>query len=120
VHGLGLPNSGMIDAPIAVNWPQRPLRSIDASAGRSAVTNFYSLLKNEHTVQSLCRLEPQTGRTHQLRVHMQHVGHPIVGDKLYGLPNDPAPRLMLHASQLSFLHPMLSDVVVHLECRQPF
>jgi tRNA pseudouridine32 synthase / 23S rRNA pseudouridine746 synthase len=120
VHGLGLPTSGVIDAPIAVNWPQRPLRSIDASAGQSAITNFYLLSKDEHSNQSLCRLEPQTGRTHQLRVHMQHIGHPIVGDKLYGLPNDDTPRLMLHASRLALPHPILSDVAVHLECVQPF
>jgi tRNA pseudouridine32 synthase / 23S rRNA pseudouridine746 synthase len=120
VHGNGLPERGVIDAPIAVDWPNRPLRQIDFDAGQSAVTHFELLSKDEHSAQSLCLLEPQTGRTHQLRVHMKHVGHPIVGDRLYGLPQDNSPRLMLHASRLQFKHPLDATKVIELNCPQPF
>jgi tRNA pseudouridine32 synthase / 23S rRNA pseudouridine746 synthase len=120
VHGTDLPQQGVIDAPIAVDWPQRPLRKIDMQAGQSAITHFKSLSKNEHAAQSLCRLEPQTGRTHQLRVHLQHIGHPIVGDKLYGLPHDDVPRLMLHAILLKFTHPMDAGKAIEIECPPPF
>ncbi len=120
VHGLDLQESGVIDAPIAVDWPQRPLRKIDFDAGQSAITHFQLLSKNEHSAQILCRLEPQTGRTHQLRVHMLHMGHPIVGDRMYGLAQDTAPRLMLHASSLQFAHPCNAAKVLVLYCPPPF
>ncbi len=120
VHGTTLAQSGVVDAPIAVNWPLRPLRKIDREAGQAAVTHFYLLSINERAKQSECVLEPQTGRTHQLRVHMQHIGHPIVGDRLYGLQLDESPRLMLHASGLEFAHPMVVDQVVQLNCPPPF
>jgi tRNA pseudouridine32 synthase / 23S rRNA pseudouridine746 synthase len=120
VHGTDLPESGVIDAPIAVDWPNRPLRKIDTVTGQSAVTHFYSLSKDEQTMQSLCRLEPQTGRTHQLRVHMQHIGHPILGDRLYGLPHEDVTRLMLHASSLKFMHPIDVGNAMQLDCPPPF
>jgi tRNA pseudouridine32 synthase/23S rRNA pseudouridine746 synthase len=112
VHGLNLPAEGVIDAPISVDWPQRPLRKIDFLNGKPAITRYQTLQKNEHSAQTLCRLEPETGRTHQLRLHMQHLGHPIVSDRLYGNAAnttdwaDSADRLMLHASQLAFMHPV--------------
>jgi tRNA pseudouridine32 synthase / 23S rRNA pseudouridine746 synthase len=120
VHGADLPDSGIIDASIAVDWPNRPLRKIDTEAGQSATTHFQTLSKNELLAQSLCRLEPQTGRTHQLRVHLQHIGHPIVGDRLYGKLNDDAPRLMLHASRLKFAHPADADKLIELNSPPPF
>jgi tRNA pseudouridine32 synthase / 23S rRNA pseudouridine746 synthase len=120
VHGLEMPECGVIEAPIAVDWPQRPLRKIDIEAGQRAITHFQSLSKDEHSAHILCRLEPQTGRTHQLRVHLQHIGHPIVGDRLYGLANDDAPRLMLHASGLKFLHPIDANKPMDLESKPPF
>jgi tRNA pseudouridine32 synthase / 23S rRNA pseudouridine746 synthase len=106
VHGLMRSNQGVIDAPIAKDWPHRPLHMVDLETGRPAITHWYLLLKDEHSTQSICRLEPETGRTHQLRVHMRHIGHPIVGDKLYGPDDDTAPRLLLHASALQMPHPM--------------
>jgi tRNA pseudouridine32 synthase / 23S rRNA pseudouridine746 synthase len=115
-----MPECGVIEAPIAVDWPQRPLRKIDIEAGQRAITYFQSLSKDEHSAHILCRLEPQTGRTHQLRVHFQHIGHPIVGDRLYGLANDDAPRLMLHASGLKFLHPIDANKPMDLESKPPF
>ncbi len=119
-HGSMLSESGMIDAPIAVDWPNRPMRKIDDATGKSAVTHFQLLSKSEHSAHILCRLEPQTGRTHQLRVHMQHIGHPIVGDRLYGQPNDAATRLMLHASALRFQHPIDSQNAMAIESPPPF
>ena len=112
VHGLNLPADGVIDAPISVDWPQRPLRKIDFLNGKPAITRYQTLQRNERSAQTLCGLEPETGRTHQLRLHMQHLGHPIVGDRLYGNAAnttdwaDSADRLMLHASQLAFMHPV--------------
>lgn len=120
VHGKNLPEQGVIDAPIAVDWPRRPMRVIDQAAGQTAITHYQLLSKNERLAQILCRLEPQTGRTHQLRAHMQHIGHPIVGDRLYGIPEDPAPRLMLHASGLELAHPTDSKIALKLQCPAPF
>jgi tRNA pseudouridine32 synthase / 23S rRNA pseudouridine746 synthase len=105
VQGLLQQRSGVIDAPIAKDWPRRPLHYVDFETGKPAITQYQLLSTDEHTAQSLCQLEPKTGRTHQLRVHLQHIGHSIVGDKLYGLPNDHTPRLMLHASGLELAHP---------------
>jgi tRNA pseudouridine32 synthase / 23S rRNA pseudouridine746 synthase len=120
VHGTDLPKSGVIDAAIAVDWLRRPLRKIDFVAGQTALTHFEKLSFDRRLAQSLCRLEPQTGRTHQLRVHMLHIGHPIVGDKLYGVASDDAPRLMLHASHLKFEHPILEGSVIELNCPANF
>ncbi len=120
VHGMVQPSSGVIDAPIAIDWPRRPLRKIDFEAGKSAVTHFQTLSKDEQTMQSLLGLEPQTGRTHQLRVHLQHLGHPIVGDTLYGLANEPASRLMLHAGGLALAHPLHPATSLEIESALPF
>jgi tRNA pseudouridine32 synthase / 23S rRNA pseudouridine746 synthase len=120
VHGVLQQSSGVIDAPIAKDWPRRPLHHVNFDTGKPAVTHYQLLSIDEQSAQSLCRLEPQTGRTHQLRVHLQHIGHPIVGDKLYGLPNDDAPRLMLHASSLEFTHPAHPEKSLKIESAAPF
>ncbi len=120
VDGAIVPTSGVIDAPIALDWPNRPRRRIDFQSGQRSVTHYQLLLKNEHSDHILCRLEPKTGRTHQLRVHMQHIGHPIVGDLLYGLANHDAPRLMLHANGLRFRHPIEPQREVNLDSLPPF
>ncbi len=120
VHGVLHPSSGVIDAPIAKDWPRRPLHHVNFETGKPAITHYQMLSKYEHSVQILYRLEPQTGRTHQLRVHMQHIGHAIVGDKLYGLPNDGATRLMLHASRLALAHPADADRQLKIESPAPF
>ncbi len=120
VHGKQMPIQGVIDAPISVDWPHRPMRKIDQVAGQSAITHFKILSKDEHSAHILCRLEPKTGRTHQLRVHMQHLGHPIVGDQMYGLPQDLSPRLMLHASELKFAHPIDKGDSILLQSAPPF
>jgi tRNA pseudouridine32 synthase / 23S rRNA pseudouridine746 synthase len=112
--------SGVIDAPISKDWPLRPLHHVNFESGKPAITQYHLLSVDDHSKQSLCRLEPQTGRTHQLRVHLLHIGHPIVGDKLYGLPHDDAPRLMLHASSLAFAHPAHSEKILQIESAAPF
>jgi tRNA pseudouridine32 synthase / 23S rRNA pseudouridine746 synthase len=125
VHGLNLQSEGLIDAPISMDWLQRPLRKIDFLNGKPAITRYQTLQKNEQSAQTLCRLEPETGRTHQLRLHMQHMGHPIVGDRLYGNAANAketttqTDRLMLHASQLAFMHPA-SGQTVNLLSPAPF
>jgi tRNA pseudouridine32 synthase/23S rRNA pseudouridine746 synthase len=94
---------GEVDLPIIADWPNRPLQKIDAS-GRHSLTRYSLLAYDEANNTSRILLEPVTGRTHQLRVHMAAIGHPILGDALYGDAGS-APRLLLHASSLSFIHP---------------
>lgn len=120
VHGIVEPANGTIDAAIAKDWPRRPLHCVNQERGKQAVTHYQTLTKDEHSAQSLLGLEPQTGRTHQLRVHLQHIGHPIVGDLLYGLPTDTSPRLMLHASGLELTHPEQTSKVLRLRSDAPF
>lgn len=101
VTGVLATADGEIDLPIAADWPRRPLRKIDA-AGQPALTRYRVLAQEARG----CRieLEPVTGRTHQLRVHLAAIGHPILGDALYG-DAATAPRLLLHASALRLAHP---------------
>lgn len=97
-----------IDLPIGVDWPNRPRRVIDWQAGKASVTRVQVLYFDSERQISHVLLEPMTGRTHQLRVHLQAIGHPILGDQLYAPPNiaEMAPRLLLHASALAFAHPV--------------
>lgn len=101
-----------IDAPIAADWPRRPLRIIDP-AGKPSQTRWRALAHDPPGWPGCTRveLEPVTGRTHQLRVHLAHLGHPILGDALYAgeAIAARAPRLLLHAQQLGLLHPRLGD-----------
>ncbi len=104
VYGKPRGNEGCINLPIIVDWPNRPLQMISHSEGRYALTRW-RLLAQEGPY-SRVQLLPQTGRSHQLRLHMQQIGCPIVGDTLYaGKHLNDEPRLMLHARQLSFTHP---------------
>jgi tRNA pseudouridine32 synthase / 23S rRNA pseudouridine746 synthase len=120
VHGLMTASEGVIDAPIAKDWPRRPLHIVDHEHGKSAMTRWHLLSKDEQSVQSLCRLEPETGRTHQLRVHMQHLGHPIVGDKLYATVHDASSRLLLHASAIQIEHPLHHSLILDLASEADF
>ncbi|ADE13199.1 RluA family pseudouridine synthase [Sideroxydans lithotrophicus] len=106
VAGRLEPETGEVDLPIAADWPKRPLRKIDSELGKPSLTR-YRLLELDVSA-SRVELEPFTGRTHQLRVHMAAIGHPILGDALYG-DESSAPRLLLHASWLSFAHPFSSE-----------
>jgi tRNA pseudouridine32 synthase/23S rRNA pseudouridine746 synthase len=98
---------GLIDLPIAADWPRRPLRIIDQALGKPSQTRWRSLRYNADTNTTKVELIPITGRSHQLRVHMQALGHPILGDALYAPAQvqAKAERLLLHACELRFLHP---------------
>ena len=98
---------GLIDLPIIVDWPRRPLRIIDAERGKPSQTRWRVLAFDAAANSTRVELEPVTGRSHQLRVHLQALGHPILGDALYA-PAEvqaKAARLLLHAAALQFTHP---------------
>jgi tRNA pseudouridine32 synthase/23S rRNA pseudouridine746 synthase len=105
VYGLIEEDSGEIDLPIASDWSNRPRQMICKERGRSALTRF-EVLKRE-TDRTRVLLKPVTGRSHQLRIHMRELGHPILGCDMYAHPEAlaMAPRLMLHATTLGFDHP---------------
>ena len=96
-----------IDLPILLDWPNRPVHIIDPS-GKPSVTRWRCVQQHATLPGSLLALQPQTGRTHQLRVHLKAIGHPIWGDALYAPPEvlDRAPRLLLHAQSLALQHPV--------------
>ena len=109
-HGLLPEQEGRwqeIALPIAVDWPNRPRRIICEASGKPSLTRWRVL---SHTQDGCTRLElePVTGRSHQLRVHLLAIGHGIVGDRLYPAPESApgAERLMLHATQIRFNHPL--------------
>jgi tRNA pseudouridine32 synthase/23S rRNA pseudouridine746 synthase len=97
----------LIDLPIAVDWPRRPLRIIDAVLGKPSQTRWRVLSVDALADTSRVALAPITGRSHQLRVHLQAIGHPILGDALYApeAVQRKADRLLLHAQALAFEHP---------------
>lgn len=97
-------DSGTINLPIAVDWPNRPRQHIDHEAGREAITDWRVIRRDEG--ETRVRLTPHTGRSHQLRVHMLALGHPILGDPFYATgPARDFPRLMLHSESLRLRHP---------------
>ena len=100
------PDWQLIDLPITLDWPNRPLRVIHAD-GKPSQTRWRALHYDADANTTRVELEPITGRSHQLRVHLKAMGHPILGDALYA-PADiqaRAARLQLHACELQFLHP---------------
>ena len=95
---------GTVDLPLIVDWPNRPRQMVDHENGRAAVTDWRRLKRSEN--ETRMRLMPRTGRSHQLRVHMLALGHPILGDPFYATgPARDVPRLMLHSEKLQFRHP---------------
>lgn len=116
VAGVLEADDGQVDLPVAADWPNRPRQKIDAEQGKRSLTRYRVLARNTDTTR--VELEPVTGRTHQLRVHMTAIGHPILGDALYGNQAS-APRLLLHAQSLGFPHPV-SNMPLRLECPAPF
>ena len=104
VWGEMAEKTGTVDLPLIVDWPNRPLQMVDHENGRAAVTDWRVVRKSGG--ETRVRLIPKTGRSHQLRVHMLALGHPILGDPFYA--TDQArdyPRLMLHSETLQFRHP---------------
>ena len=105
VFGNITEDNGFIDLPLIVDWPNRPLQKIDAKEGKSALTHW-QVLDREGDVTRVA-LMPETGRTHQLRVHMMSLGHTILGDRFYGnvAEINLANELQLHAKDLMIIHP---------------
>ena len=108
-----LEGEGCVEVPLMTDWPYRPRQKVDFETGKAAKTLYQSLAYHAKDDLSHIRLTPVTGRSHQLRVHMQYLGHPIMGDKLYH--PDPAGfylnRMALHASELSFRQPLSGEVL---------
>lgn len=96
---------GRIELPLIVDWPNRPRQKVCHETGRAAVTEWRRLARGAD--ETRMRLTPLTGRSHQLRVHMRELGHPILGDPFYaeGAARDDHPRLMLHSERLRLRHP---------------
>lgn len=108
VDGIPPAHSGTIDAPIGRDRRDRVLHSIDTDAPREARTHFELLEPLRH--EALLRVSLETGRTHQIRVHMQAIGHPVVGDEAYGGPvRFGLTRQFLHAARLAFPHPLTGE-----------
>ncbi|MEL6464106.1 MAG: pseudouridine synthase [Pseudomonadota bacterium] len=104
VWGRMTPKVGRVDLPLIVDWPNRPKQHVDHEHGKPAVTDW-RVLRDTGT-ESRVRLFPQTGRSHQLRVHMAELGHPILGDPFYAHgPARDFERLMLHSEELRIKHP---------------
>ncbi len=102
IHGRLLAAHGEIDLPLSADWPNRPRQRVDTAHGKPALTRFRRLSYDPTGDRSSVLLWPVTGRTHQLRVHLQAIGHPIVGDALYGSAENErnSERLLLHADAL--------------------
>jgi tRNA pseudouridine32 synthase/23S rRNA pseudouridine746 synthase len=113
-------NMGEVDLPLSSDWPNRPKQKVNFTGGKSSLTRYRVLAHDEVMNTSRIELEPVTGRTHQLRVHMAAIGHPIVGDTLYGgKAIATAQRLLLHAGVLSFIHPASAEPL-NLVSETPF
>jgi tRNA pseudouridine32 synthase/23S rRNA pseudouridine746 synthase len=113
VHGVMADDAGEIDLPLITDWPRRPRQMVCHVRGKPSLTRFQVLRRDETGRRTRVRLEPVTGRSHQLRVHLLAWGHPIVGDPLYGEAalQQAWPRLMLHACALSLPHPETGEPV---------
>lgn len=100
IVGGALDGEGLIDLPLAADWPNRPRQQVDRALGKPSQTRWRTLAREG--THSRVALTPITGRTHQLRVHLAALGHPILGDALYAPPElaSASPRLLLHASEL--------------------
>ena len=105
VHGLPADDAGEIALPLAADWPNRPRQQVAAQGGKPALTRWRVLERDARRGVARVELQPVTGRTHQLRVHLAAIGHAIVGDALYAARDAGASRLMLHAWTLALDHP---------------
>ncbi len=104
-------DTGEVNLPLICDWPNRPRQMVDHDIGKPSLTR-YRVLSRE-TNRTRVQLEPVTGRSHQLRVHMMAMGHPIIGDEFYA-PEDTrrlSPRLLLHAERLSLPHPASAEIL---------
>ena len=116
-----LPDTGRIELPLITDWENRPRQIVHFELGKQALTLYEHLEYDEAKDVSRVLLTPITGRSHQLRVHLQYIGHPITGDKLYHPQptRSPLGRMALHASYLAFTQP-LSGVELEIVCEAAF
>lgn len=114
-------SAGEIDLPLIVDWPNRPLHKVDFATGKPSLTFYRVLGYDAGRRASRVELIPATGRTHQLRVHLQALGHPILGDTLYADPatRQMSDRLLLHAEHLALAHPQ-SGAPLTFDCAASF
>lgn len=117
VEGVVPQDEGRIAAPLAADWPNRPRQIVDLVNGKPSLTHWQVMAHGADTTR--LSLSPVTGRSHQLRVHLQHIGHPIRGDELYAPLPLKADRLLLHAAEISFAHPG-SGLTMHFASPPPF
>jgi 23S rRNA-/tRNA-specific pseudouridylate synthase len=116
VHGAPQPASGIIELPLGATGARRRPVAVDLQAGRAAVTRYDTVAVDGN--RTLLALFPETGRTHQLRVHLAAIGHPIVGDWRYGSEERAAPRHWLHCLRTTLRHPQ-DDRTLVLEAPLP-
>ena len=117
VEGVPMTEQGIVSLPLRLNLDDRPRQIVDFKHGRKAVTRYKVLGGNGKL--TVVEFFPETGRTHQLRVHAAHpsgLNCPIVGDNLYGSPAD---RLYLHAERIEFMHPATGEKIT-IECKEDF
>ena len=116
VWGQLLPDEGLVDLPLICDWPNRPKQKVCFETGKAAQTEWEVLERD--AVSCRVQLKPITGRSHQLRVHMLAMGHPILGDNFYASPEAKAlaSRLLLHAERLTITHPVFGNSMTF---RQP-
>ena len=120
VWGHLVQDEGLIDLPLICDWPNRPKQKVCYETGKSSQTQ-YQVLSRDADGSTRVKLSPITGRSHQLRVHMLAIGHPILGDGFYAHPEAKAmaSRLQLHAQELCITHPEFGTVM-HFKCEPEF
>lgn len=121
VQGLLAQDHGEVNLPLIADWPNRPRQMVCFERGKPSLTLYEVLARDLLKDETRVALTPVTGRSHQLRVHMLALGHPMLGDPFYGDADSQAraPRLLLHAETLSLPHPV-SGERVHWVCTAPF
>lgn len=110
-----LPAEGTIDAPIARKEGSTIERVVDFTNGERAVTHYKMLEHNLDKHLALISLQLETGRTHQIRVHMKHIGHPLIGDGIYGAETNRINRQALHSYSLEFMHPITLEKMIFMQ-----
>lgn len=121
VGGLVTEDSQTIDLPLRCDWENRPRQIVDWQQGKSAKTHVNVDYRDVKNQQTRLILQPITGRSHQLRVHCQQIGHPIIGDQLYApsIWRDLSSRLLLHAEWLQVYHPRCGELIEFYD-KSPF
>jgi tRNA pseudouridine32 synthase/23S rRNA pseudouridine746 synthase len=115
ISGIPTEDNGIIDQPLRCDWERRPLQMVDHEQGKQAITRWEVIERLSNATR--VHLFPKTGRSHQLRVHMLWMGHPIAGDRFYAdeAALSLSDRLMLHAEELAFTHPASSEPLHFVE-----